>query len=76
MTWEDEHFGPGWKVDLLRQAADIDAWIERLLAFLREWGVPDDTALALTTYAQDRSFVAHRRVELDRSFGALSERET
>ncbi len=34
----------GWNVDL-EVAGDMEAWIPRLRAFLREWGVPEDTYL-------------------------------
>ena len=36
----------GWNVDVeLYEGASAEDWIARLAAFLREWGVPDDTYL-------------------------------
>jgi hypothetical protein len=36
----------GWNIDLeLFDDLSADQWIDRLAAFLREWGVPEDTSL-------------------------------
>jgi hypothetical protein len=37
---------PGWNVDLtLADDADLESWVGKLVLFLREWGVPQDTYL-------------------------------
>src|SRR5262245_63885598 len=46
VIWDgDEHRGPQWNVDVLLHAdpEDVDGWIQRLTAFLRQWGVIDRT---------------------------------
>jgi hypothetical protein len=45
VIWDgDEHRGPRWNVDLLLyDDADIETWIQRLVAFLQQWGVLDRT---------------------------------
>jgi hypothetical protein len=36
----------GWNLDLhLHDAAEVDRWADKLVRFLREWGVPDETYL-------------------------------
>jgi hypothetical protein len=36
----------GWNLDMrLFDASDLERWLERLTAFLRNWGVPDDAFL-------------------------------
>jgi hypothetical protein len=36
----------GWHLDLhLHDASDLERWLERLAAFLQNWGVPQDTYL-------------------------------
>src|SRR5262245_55334347 len=62
VTW-DEHKGRGWNVDLLLyEDADIDDWVQRLIAFLREWGVPDD-AFTITIHPESSGETV-RRVEV------------
>ena len=37
---------PGWNVDLtLVDDADLESWVVKLVLFLRQWGVPQDTYL-------------------------------
>jgi hypothetical protein len=45
VIWDgDEHTGPRWNVDLLLyNDAEVEAWILKLVTFLRQWGVVDRT---------------------------------
>jgi hypothetical protein len=51
---EDEHFGgPSWSVGfLLYDHAHVQNWVQRLVIFLRQWGVPAGTSLSVTTYPE------------------------
>lgn len=34
----------GWNIDIaLNDGVPVEEWVERLVVFLREWGVPQDT---------------------------------
>ena len=36
----------GWNLDLeFEEGVDLDVWVEKLISFLRRWGVPQDTYL-------------------------------
>ena len=61
----DEHLGPRWNVDVLLHAdpEDVDGWVRRLTAFLRQWGVPDG-ALSFTIIRDGAPQWEHRRVEV------------
>ena len=60
----DEHRGPGLHRGLvLWDGTDVDAWVERLVRFLRDWGVPGGASLSITTYTEGGEFL-HRRVEV------------
>src|SRR5262245_9308898 len=62
----DEHTGPQWNVDLLLHADpdDVDNWVQRLTAFLRQWGVSDHT-LSFTIIRQGATSTwEHRQVNL------------
>src|SRR5262245_14061028 len=59
----DEHCGPGLEAGVvLWDGTDVVAWVERLVAFLRAWGVPGGASLSVTT--GEGAERRHRRVEV------------
>jgi hypothetical protein len=69
VIWDgDEHRGPPWNVDLLLhgEAHDVDAWVERLAAFLLGWGVQDSTLNFTIIREGTPPTWEHRRVEIAR----------
>jgi hypothetical protein len=65
---DEEDRGPGWFINLLLyKDVDIENWVQRLVRFLRLWGVPDGTSLSFITYPRDSgSGIQHGRVEVSR----------
>lgn len=67
VIWDgDEHSGPQWNVDVLihTNAEDVEGWIQRLTAFLRDWGVQDRTLLFTIIREGVTSKWEHRSIEL------------
>ena len=56
---------PGWGVELLlHHDADIDGWVRRVAAFLRQWGVPDGPISFTITSGNDVVGMNCRRVDI------------
>ena len=67
VTWDgDEHRGLGWTVGLLLyDEANTGSWVERLVAFLQEWDVPNGTFLSFCILGNDgRAAIERRTVEV------------
>jgi hypothetical protein len=66
----DEHTGVCWNVDLLLyDDAGVESWIQRLVAFFRQWGVLDRSLFFTIIRDGAGSQWEHRRIEVASELG-------